>query len=138
MIYRHNNEAKLKLYVNINKRKAGSKSMSNWYPHYDLAGRIQHTKLDTGIGNMPSARIDRVEDMNTPDFKSVFSGLVENFNTELNAPDNLLKDVMSGNSGVDIHDVMTAMAKSEISVNVATQITGKVIQAYDKIMQIQV
>ena len=33
---------------------------------------------------------------------------------------------------------MTAMAKSEIAVNVATQLTGKVIQAYDKIMQIQV
>ncbi|MDR1326841.1 MAG: flagellar hook-basal body complex protein FliE [Heliobacteriaceae bacterium] len=112
--------------------------MQSFYPQYDLAGRIQHTKLDTGIGSMPSARMGRVEDPNTPDFKTVFSGLVENFNTELNAPDNLLKDVMSGKQGVDIHDVMTAMAKSEISVNVATQITGKVIQAYDKIMQIQV
>lgn len=45
---------------------------------------------------------------------------------------------MSGSNNVDIHDVMTAMAKSEISINVATQITGKVIQAYDKVMQIQV
>ena len=68
----------------------------------------------------------------------VLSGLVENFNTELNAPDNLLKDVMSGNTNIDIHDVMTAMAKSEISVNIATQSVGKVIQAYDKVMQIQV
>jgi len=113
--------------------------MDSFYPQYDLAGRIQHTKLDTGLGGlMPSARIGRVEDPNTPDFKQVFSGLVENFNTELNAPDDLLKDVMQGKQGVDIHDVMTAMAKSEISVNIATQITGKVIQAYDKIMQIQV
>ena len=112
--------------------------MSNFYPNYDLAGRIQHTKLDAGFSNMPSARMGRIEDTNSPDFKSVFSGLVENFNTELNAPDNLLKDVMSGSGNADIHDVMTAMAKSEISVNVATQITGKVIQAYDKIMQIQV
>ncbi|DAB05241.1 TPA: flagellar hook-basal body complex protein FliE, partial [Candidatus Gastranaerophilales bacterium HUM_14] len=53
-------------------------------------------------------------------------------------PDNLLKDVMSGNKNVDIHDVMTAMAKSEISVNIATQITGKVINAYDRVMQISV
>jgi flagellar hook-basal body complex protein FliE len=66
------------------------------------------------------------------------SGLAEDLNTQLNAPDNLLKDVMAGNKNVDIHDVMTAMAKSEITVNVATQITGKVIQAYDKIIQIQV
>ena len=29
----------------------------SFYPQYDLAGRIQHTKLDTGLGNMPSARM---------------------------------------------------------------------------------
>ncbi len=103
--------------------------------HYDLAGRIQHTKLDT---IMPSARLDRVETTSSPDFKQVMSGLIENFNAELNEPDNLLKDAMSGNGNVDIHDVMTAMAKSEISVNVATQLVGKVIQAYEKVMQIQV
>lgn len=107
-------------------------------PSYDLAGRIQHTKLDTGVGSMPSARLDSVETASTPNFKQVMSGLVENLNTEMNAPDNLLKDAMAGNQNVDIHDVMTAMAKSEISVNVATQIVGKVIQAYDRIMQIQV
>lgn len=113
--------------------------MSNFYPMYDLAGRIQHTKLDTGLGGMqPSARLGRTEDVNTPDFKQVMSGLVENLNTELNAPDNLLKDAMSGNKNVDIHDVMTAMAKSEIAINTATQFTGKIIQAYDKITQIQV
>lgn len=111
---------------------------NSFYPHYDLAGRIQHTKLDTGLSGMPSARLDRVETTGSPNFKQVMSGLVENFNNELNAPDNLLKDAMSGNGNVDIHDVMTAMAKSEISVNVATQMVGKVIQAYDKVMQIQV
>lgn len=111
---------------------------ASWMPKYDLEARIQHTKLDSGIYGMPSARLDRMEKPSTPDFKTVFSGLVENLNAELNAPDNLLKDVMSGNNNIDIHDVMTAMAKSEISINVATQLTGKVIQAYDKVMQIQV
>lgn len=111
---------------------------NSFYPQYDLAGRIQHTKLDTGINNIPSARMERIETQSSPDFKTVMSGLVEDLNTQLNAPDNMLKDVMSGSKNVDIHDVMTAMAKAEISVNVATQITGKVIQAYDKIMQIQV
>ena len=86
--------------------------MSSFYPQYDLAGRIQHTKLDTGFSDMPSARMTRVETPATSDFKQVMSGLVENLNTELNAPDNMLKDVMSGSK--------------------------KVIQAYDKVMQIQV
>ncbi len=112
--------------------------MGDFYPSYNLPARIQHTKLDSGLYGIPSARMERMETPATGDFKAVFSGLVENFNQELNAPDNLLKDVMSGNNNIDIHDVMTAMAKSEITVNIATTAVGKVIQAYDKVMQIQV
>lgn len=111
---------------------------SGLYPHYDLAARIQHTKLDTGMRGIAPARMERIEERPVGDFKGVLSGLIENFNKDLNAPDNLLKDVMSGNDDVDIHDVMTAMAKAEINVSVATTVAGKIIQTYDKIMQIQV
>lgn len=106
-------------------------------PKYDLASRIQHTKFESGF-NMPSMRMDRVEAQGSPDFKQVFSGLMEDLNTEMNAPDNMLKDVMSGNRNVDIHDVMAAMAKSEVTISVATQMVGKVINAYDRISQISV
>lgn len=113
--------------------------MHSNFPQYDLASRIQHSKFDSGIGSkMPSLRMDRVEKPETQDFKQVMSGLVENLNAEMETPDNLLKDVMSGNQNVDIHDVMTAMSKAEISVNVATQMVGKVINAYDRVMQISV
>ena len=46
--------------------------------------------------------------------------------------------ITSGSQNVDIHDVMAAMSKSEISVNVATQMIGKVINAYDRITQISI
>ena len=108
-----------------------------FYPNYNLEARIQHTKLDSW-GNIPSARMSRVEGPDTADFSSVMSGLVENLNTQMEAPDNLLKDVMMGNQNVDIHDVMTAMSKAELAVSIATTATGKVIQAYDKIMQLQI
>lgn len=108
------------------------------YPHYDLRTRIQHTKLDTGMVGIPPARLSRMEEPATVDFKGVLSGLVEHFNNEINAPDNLMKDVMTGKEDVDIHDVMTSMAKAEINVSVATTVVGKIIQTYDKIMQIQV
>ena len=111
--------------------------INGFYPNYDLEARIQHTKLDSW-GNIPSARMNRVEEPATADFQSVMSGLVENMNTSINAPDNLMKDVMMGSENVDIHDVMTAMAKAELAVNIATTVTGKVIQAYDRIMQIQI
>ena len=110
---------------------------NGFYPHYDLEARIQHTKLDSW-GDIPSARMSRMEEPATADFQSVMSGLVEGMNESMNAPDNLMKDVMMGSENVDIHDVMTAMAKAELSVNIATTVTGKVIQAYDKIMQIQI
>ena len=111
---------------------------NGFYPRYDLEARIQHTKLDSWGYDIPSARMSRVEGPDTADFSSVMSGLVENLNTQMEAPDNLLKDVMMGNENVDIHDVMTAMSKAELSISIATTVTGKVIQAYDKIMQIQI
>jgi len=119
------------------KNKRWCNMINGFYPNYDLEARIQHSKFDSW-GNLPAARMNRVEEPSTTDFSSVMSGLVENLNTEMNAPDNLLKDVMMGSENVDIHDVMTAMSKAEISVNIATTVTGKVIQAYDKIMQLQI
>ena len=111
---------------------------NGFIPRYDLEARIQHSKLDSWGSDMPSARMSRVEEPATTDFSSVMSGLVENLNTEMNAPDNLLKDAMMGNENVDVHDVMTAMSKAELSITVATTAVGKVIQAYDKIMQLQI
>ena len=87
---------------------------NGFYPRYDLEARIQHTKLDSWGHDIPSARMNRVEEVGTANFSSVMSGLVENLNTQMEAPDNLLKDVMMGNQNVDIHDVMTAMAKAEL------------------------
>ncbi len=111
---------------------------NGFVPRYDLEARIQHSKIDSWGYDLPGARMSRVEGTDTADFSSVMSGLVENLNTELNAPDNLLKDAMMGNENVDVHDVMTAMAKAEMSVSIATTAVGKVIQAYDKIMQLQI
>lgn len=110
-----------------------------FYPRYDLEARIQHSKLDSSVGwGIQSARMNRIEDHEGQDFKAVMSGLVENFNTTLEAPDNLMRDAMMGSQNVDIHDVMTAISKAELSVNMVTTMTTKVISAYDKIMQITI
>ena len=129
--YKHN----LKKTITMEKRRY---VMTSFYPNYNLTERISGSKLATGFNGIPSMRMDSIDTKKNADFKTVFAGMVDNFNKELNAPDNLLKDVMSGNKNIDVHDVMIAMSKSEISVNVATTAVGKVIQAYDKIMQIQV
>lgn len=109
---------------------------NGFFQKIDLAGRITNGPLQTM--EIPSMRAESIDTAEKPSFQGVMKGLVTNFNQELNAPDELLKKSMAGDPDVDIHDVMTAMAKAELNVNVATQITTKVIQAYDKIMQISV
>ena len=111
---------------------------NGFYPRYDLEARIQHSKIDSWGYDIPAARMSRVEEPSTADFSSAMSGLVENLNTQMSAPDNLLKEAMMGSQNVDVHDVMTAMSKAELSISIATTVTGKVIQAYDKIMQLQI
>lgn len=103
----------------------------------DLTGRIQNAPI--GNIGMPMSSMDiEAIDKTDSSFKNVMSGLANGLNQDLNAPEKLLKSVMAGDENVDVHDVMTAMAKAEISVNVATQVTTKVIQAYEKISQISV
>lgn len=85
---------------------------------------------------MPNSMgIDKAE---KSEFKDVLSGLAKNLNDDMNKPDKLLSDLVAGRNGVDVHDVITAMTKAELNISIATQAVGKVIQAYDKISQIQV
>ena len=72
------------------------------------------------------------------DFKTVLSGLVSNMNNEIDKPDQLLNRQMMGDSEVDIHDVTTAMAKAELGISLATQITSKVVSAYTAVMNISI
>lgn len=104
----------------------------------DLTGRIQNGIDSLGFNQFPSMNINSVGETPSVNFKGVMTELAQNLNQNMNAPDKLLRASMNGDSNVDIHDVMTAMAKAELSVSVATQVTSKVIQAYDKIMQISV
>lgn len=109
---------------------------NGFYPKIEITGRIQKEMSDVGF--TPMRNLDSTDGVQSSSFKDVMSGLAGNLNQNINAPDKLLREAMAGNTDVDIHDVMTAMAKADISVNVATQVTSKVIQAYDKIMQISV
>lgn len=71
-------------------------------------------------------------------FKNVLSGMVSNLNAEVEKPDQLLNQQMMGDSDVDIHDVMTAVAKAELGVSLAAQMTSKVVTAYNTVMNISI
>ena len=73
---------------------------------------------------------------NIKNFKDVMGDMINEMNEVTNKPQALMKDAMQGNA--DIHDVMAAIAQSELTVQAATTITGKILQTYEKIMQIQI
>lgn len=69
-------------------------------------------------------------------FKDTMANMINEMNEITNKPEQLTQDAMQGKA--DIHDVMAAIAKSELTVQTATTITGKILQTYEKIMQIQI
>ncbi|MBE7706003.1 MAG: hypothetical protein E7Z91_02005 [Cyanobacteria bacterium SIG30] len=109
--------------------------MTNLGPKINLFERIEPSKLsmNTPAGSM---RMKSIEQPESADFKTVLSGLVENLNNQANAPDQVLNDAVMGNA--DVHEVMSAIQKSDIQVTIATTVVGKVIQTYEKISQIAI
>lgn len=76
------------------------------------------------------------EDTNIKSFKNVVNDLMNEINEVTNKPQAVANEAMLGRA--DIHDVMSAIAQSELTVQAATTITGKILQTYEKIMQIQI
>ena len=76
---------------------------------------------------------------NTPktSFNDVVNKLMVNTDQTIKAPDELINRYLTAGD-VDVHDIMIAYTKADIAVNVATQVATKIIQAYDRIQQIQV
>jgi flagellar hook-basal body complex protein FliE len=82
--------------------------------------------------------ISNIDKQDGVSFKNVLSGMISNLNAEVEKPDQLLNAQMTGNSDVDIHDVMTAIAKAELGISLATQVTSKVVTAYNAVMNISI
>ena len=110
--------------------------MNKFNNQITILGGINNTPHIGSLNLCPNVNLG--EKVESSSFKDTMSNLSGTMNKELNAPNDLLKRVMNGDEGVDIHDVMTAMAKAEMTVSVVTQATSKVIQAYEKITQISV
>ncbi|MEI7474447.1 MAG: flagellar hook-basal body complex protein FliE [bacterium] len=106
-----------------------------FFPKVQLQGEISDTKV-YGFSN--PVRFEGFNDTpETPSFKDVMSNMAVNLDKTVKAPDQIMQDALVGNNA-DIHDVMIAISKAELGLNVATQATTKVLQAYEKIMSIQV
>ena len=100
-------------------------------PNINLFERIQPTKLDVGSG-VDTMRLQRIEKPETQNFKAVFSGLVENLNTQMEAPDNMMdthhSQMMAQNNCVAASIVLETRTVGKIQ---GLQITGHIKTAKD-------
>ena len=76
------------------------------------------------------------DDIKVKSFKDTIGDLMVEINEVANKPQAMMNEAMQGRA--DIHDVMAAIAQSELTVQMATTVTGKILQTYEKIMQIQI
>ncbi len=70
-------------------------------------------------------------------FKDMMVNTLQQANQVVSKPDTLLQEAMT-TGAVDVHDVMIANAKAELTVSLTASVATKVVQAYDKILQIQI
>ncbi|MBR5303395.1 MAG: flagellar hook-basal body complex protein FliE [Candidatus Gastranaerophilales bacterium] len=94
-----------------------------------------------GINEMPTMRLNgnisiNSNDTNIKSFKDTFGEMISQMNEITNKPEQVAAAAMQGKA--DIHEVMSAIAQSELTVQAATTVTGKILQTYEKIMQIQI
>lgn len=82
--------------------------------------------------------VSSLKDSPSSDFKTVLSGMVSRLNNEVEKPDQLMNEQMMGNTEIDIHDVMAAISKAELGVTLATQVTSRVVNAYNTVMNISI
>ena len=103
-----------------------------------LSGHISASPIGGMSGQLLGPQgLQSINSTQGTSFKDVLNNTLHHVDQTLQAPDALMKDAMT-TGNVDVHDVMIANAKAELTLTIATQMTTKVIQAYDRILQIQI
>lgn len=103
-------------------------------------GQIPSFSMTEGVKNpfqasMPKLQLD--SGVQKSSFQDAMMNTLNHVNEAAQSPDAMMHDAMT-TGGVDVHDVMVANSKAELLISVTTQVATKVIQAYDKILQIQI
>jgi flagellar hook-basal body complex protein FliE len=94
--------------------------------------RISGSDKSNGIGKgiAPSEKTSE-------DFLNALQSAVMETNSAISASDKAATDFATGKAE-NLHDVMIAMEKADISLRTLTAVRGKVLEAYQEIMRMQV
>ncbi|MFT8871370.1 MAG: flagellar hook-basal body complex protein FliE [Sporolactobacillus sp.] len=71
-------------------------------------------------------------------FSNVLNQAIGAVNDSQNNANVLVSELASGNSDVDLHNVMMAMQKADILLKTTVQVRDRVVSAYQQVMNMQV
>jgi flagellar hook-basal body complex protein FliE len=95
-----------------------------------LLGTLTVPELPTIQGNTPTTATGK-------SFSEYLKSAIENVNDLQDESDRVVKQFLAG-EGPDIHTVVLAANKADLSFQMMMQIRNKLVQAYQEIMRIQV
>jgi flagellar hook-basal body complex protein FliE len=72
----------------------------------------------------------------TGNFGDVFNNMLNDMNASIQNGGASVKNMVSGNVN-DVHEVMIAMEKASVSLNLAVEIRNRVLESYREIMRMQ-
>jgi len=85
----------------------------------------------------PMAATPGVQETKRPAIGETFENLLNETANNLSEADRLSRESAAGGP-VDLHDVMIAMEKADISLRLLVQVRNKALDAYQEIMRMQV
>lgn len=90
-------------------------------------------KVDAGLSG-----ISKNQGIQKPGFTEMVSDAVKSVNQQMNEASKVSESFMLGEKKYDIHEVMIALEKADISFRYMAQVRNKVLDAYNEIMRMQV
>lgn len=106
-------------------------------PKVNLNKMISSSKIDTGAPSPFRLNATKNVDETSPSFSDVMGSMVKSLDAEAKQPDKLMMESMV-NPNIDIHDVILSVNKAEMTLSIASQVTTKIVQGYEKIISMQV
>ncbi|MCV2401398.1 flagellar hook-basal body complex protein FliE [Marinomonas sp. C2222] len=102
----------------------------------EMQSQVQAPKSsvpDVGLGNG-----EEVQGVERADFAEMLKAAVDNVNTLQKDATQLAQAYERGDEGVDLPEVMIGLQKSSVSFEAMTQVRNKLVDAYEKIMNMPI
>lgn len=110
---------------------------NSFVPQIKNIDLITNSKIDS-IESPQPFRLSAIKvNDSKPSFTEVMGGMLKGLDEVSKKPDKMMNEAMV-NPEIDLHDVAIVMNEAELTLNIATQATTKLIQGYEKIISMQV